>query len=252
MFVNTVRAEWTKLTTTKAFWWTTGLFLGGAVLFGIFELALVHRWVKEAVMSAGDANGFIRNLAIQILLIQAVMVVTTEYRYKLVPIDFTAVPRRWVVMLAKVLLYGLIAAALTCLGLLIAYGMMQSFPNDASRGNIHVFSYDEGGRMLWAMPLAVFLAVFFCQGLGMLMHQTAGAVVVLLLLYTSFTGLPLFIPKYGETIMKILPFQSFHHSITGDPLQGTGLSNWQVWLIWAAWCLVLWIAGLIFVEKRDA
>ncbi|WIM70722.1 hypothetical protein [Corynebacterium suedekumii] len=38
MFINTLAAEWTKLRTTRSFWWTTALFilmgLGWAALSG--------------------------------------------------------------------------------------------------------------------------------------------------------------------------------------------------------------------------
>ena len=112
MFLNTLRAEWTKLHTTKAFWWTSLLI----VAFGLILAAFVGKNVTEIMgvkmLQAKYAVSGVQGMSIIVIAIQAIMVVTSEYRHKYQSVTFMATPNRTVVALAKLVLYGVIAAVL--------------------------------------------------------------------------------------------------------------------------------------------
>ena len=113
MFLNTVHSEWTKLRTTKSFWWTTVLIF-----------LIVTGWTLLNSLNAGEAvlgisplqerslGSIILLMGMPIIMIQAAMVVTTEYRYRTQSLTFMANPQRWTVACAKLLLYGVIAAVI--------------------------------------------------------------------------------------------------------------------------------------------
>ena len=82
MFLNTLHAEWTKLRTTKSFWWTTGLIF-----------VIITGWTLLNSLNAGEAvlgisplqpnalAAILLVLIVPILMIQGAMVITTEYRH---------------------------------------------------------------------------------------------------------------------------------------------------------------------------
>lgn len=75
--MNTVKSEWTKLVTTKAFLWTTALF----VFFALGMAAIAGRFATESQMGipllmADSTLLGISGMGFYVIIIQAIMVVT--------------------------------------------------------------------------------------------------------------------------------------------------------------------------------
>ena len=259
MFFNILKSEWTKLRSTASFWWTTGLVFvisvgvaaiissagntadmagtGGAVSMGTSPLVLTMPFTI---------------VGLPILLIQAIMVVTTEYRFGLVPQNFLATPTRWPVMLAKFVLYAVIAAVISFLVVVLSYLVSQLLQSGDAAELTSPFEDETGKRQLWAIPLATVVAVLFVQGLGMLVRQTAGAVAITIIWLLGFDQFLRLIPKAGDDIAKTMPFQNMNNFLRDMPFEGTEWSSWSSLGVFALWAVVAWVAGLLLTLKRDA
>ena len=254
MFFNTVHAEWTKLRTTKSFWWTTALIF-----------LIVTGWTLLNSLNAGEAVLGIsplqpRSLAsilvlmgVPIMMIQGAMMVTTEYRYKTQSLTFLANPNRWSVACAKLVVYGVIAAVIAFLGLVYIFVLADLTANESAAEAFQPFSSDDGKHMLWAFPIAAFGAVLFVQGLGLLLRQTAGTVAISLILYMGLENLVRLLPVVGDKVIHFMPFTAFQNWALdyvdeNAPWSSIGFEA----LVFFGWAGVLWILGVIVLEQRDA
>ena len=124
--VNLIKSELIKLRSTKALWWTSGLILffslGFAPLNGAMTGSLLtseeaqkdpelYMSVVAGIGSDMGLSGFL-SFGMMIVMIQAVMLVTTEYGANTSKTTLLATPTRWQVPIAKFLVYGVIASVL--------------------------------------------------------------------------------------------------------------------------------------------
>ncbi|MDR7330341.1 multidrug ABC transporter permease [Corynebacterium guangdongense] len=251
MFHHTLLSEWTKLRTTASFWWTTGLVL----LVSIGWAGLLATFTPDgpgAFMTPDLAHSGFLVFGVPVIMIQAIMVVTTEYRYGLPAANFLATPRRWQVALAKVVLYAVIAALLTLVCLTTSYWLSDLLAPASVSEWYRPFETDAARRYLWAYPTFMAVLVVFCQGLGLLLRQTAGTVALALIWYLGLEQAVRLIPRVGERILRYLPFENLNAVLVNMPVRGT---EWDVWvsaLIFLAWAVVAWVAGVVVLQRRDA
>lgn len=252
MFLNTLRAEWTKLHTTKAFWWTSLLI----VAFGLILAAFVGKNVTEIMgvkmLQAKDAVSGVQGMSIIVIAIQAIMVVTSEYRHKYQSVTFMATPNRTVVALAKLVLYGVIAAVLTFLTVLASFYLAKMLATAEESATLDVWNDPAARRIMWAYPLVAFLLTVLGQAIAFIVRQTAGAVALLLLWMTTLESLLTLVPKVGTYVGKYGPMSNMSafigdSAITDGPwgVAGSGL-------YFAAWVVGFYIVGLVLLNRRDA
>ena len=255
MLLNTFRAEFTKLRTTRSFWWTSGIFLvfawGWAALVAAFTSAGLEgiSSINVAVVPVG-----VQYLGFAVLMIQAIMVVTTEYRYGMQSVTLMSNPNRFMVAACKLLLYGFIAALLTLVGVAGAFLIADWMAKGVVAEMFDPFNDDIGRRLLWTFPVGAAALVMFAQGLGLLLRQTAGAVSVGLIFFLGIDQFILFLPKIGEKLVHYSPFRGMGNWITdyapGDAPWGDSVTAYGA--VFLAWALVLWVGGLINLMARDA
>ncbi|MDY3126950.1 MAG: ABC transporter permease, partial [Corynebacterium sp.] len=149
----------------------------------------------------------IQMLAMPVLAIQGIMIVTTEYRYKAQMNTYLATNKRWQAALVKACMYAAIAALLVFIACIVVLWMAGSLGNDN----------DLVQRILWVFPLGMALLVFFGQGLGLLLRQTAGVVALTLILYLGLGNLVMFIPKIGEDLVNYMPFTALNNFLLNTP-----------------------------------
>ncbi|MBA1837884.1 ABC transporter permease [Corynebacterium sp. zg912] len=242
--LNLFPAEWTKLRSTASFWWTAGLI----VLFSAFYGALFGYTSRVSGMPYVPMT-VVATVALTtgiIVIVQQSMVVTTEYRFGIPATNFRVAPRRWQVAVAKLLLGALLAFLVTLVGLAVAFALgdlTATVPaNWLSNKAVH--------RALWAVPLGMALITVFQQGVGWLVRNTSGAIVVgmgMMLLVETIVGL---IPRFGADVAKYLPFGNLMAFMTDQPT-----ANWSLpvsLLIFVVWAVAVWVAGVLTLEARDA
>lgn len=255
MLFNTLRSEFTKLITTKSFWWTTAIFL--IISWGwAFAAAKFSGDGLDGVSAVNTAALTLQILIIglPVLMIQAIMVVTTEYRYGVQVPTYLANPNRVAVAAVKLLMYGVVAAILAFLAVAGAYLIGDTLSSDMVAETFHPFDDDAGKRNLWGFPLATFLAVFFAQGLGLLLRQTAGTVAVTLILFLGLDQLITFVPKIGDKLVNFSPFGALMNWLNNvaptDAPWGESVTGY-LW-VFVAWAVALWVTGVALLVKRDA
>lgn len=253
MFFNLIRSEWTKLRSTASFWWTTGLVFLLSLGFTALSAGLAdpENPGMMPVTPASVVQSFTA-FGIAVILIQAIMVVTTEYRFGLAAGNFLATPTRWPVLVAKLVLYGLLAAVISLIVILASYALASALLPEELKETFTPFEDDEGLRSLWVIPLVTFVAVMFVQGIGLLVRQTAGAVAITIIWLLGFDQFLRMVPKIGEDIARAMPFHNMNMFINGEPYEGTEWTEWSSFGVFLAWALVAWIAGLLLTMKRDA
>ena len=241
--LNLFPAEWTKLRSTASFWWNSALILVFGAFFGaLFGFASKLGGMPYAPLTVAATMALITAI---VVIVQASMTVTTEYRFGIPPTNFRVAPKRWQVAVAKLVLGAVLAALATFLGLAVAFTIGDlTAPVPANW-----VSNTASRRALWAIPLGMALITLFQQGVGWITRNTAGAVVTgmgMMLLIESIVG---FIPRYGADVAKFLPFGNLMAFMTNSP------ANWTLpvsLLIFAVWAVVAWIVGVVLLETRDA
>lgn len=249
--LKTIQSEWTKLHTTVSFWWTSGL----AILFSVGWAMGIAKLDNPEMPTYGGALVVLGYMSFGLLtlMIQAMMVVTTEYRFKVSATNMTLTPQRWKVALAKLVVYGGYAAALCFLILVVSFIFGDLIAANPIDWTSNVYSR----RALWAIPLATFTSVMLVQGIGWIVRHTAGALAIYLgFQFVVETALPI-IPKVGMKIQAYAPFKNLQHFISNiqNPGPEPGLSApielWQSYVLFAVWAVVLYGIGLLLLEKRD-
>lgn len=242
--LNLFPAEWTKLRSTASFWWTSALIIAFGAFYGaLFGTASKLGGMPYAPLTVAATMALTTAI---IVIVQASMTVTTEYRFGIPPTNFRVAPKRWQVAVAKLVLGAALAALLTFFGLVVAFAIGDlTAPVPANW-----VSNTASRRALWAIPLGMALITLFQQGVGWIVRNTSGAVVTgmgMMLLVESIVS---FIPRYGADVAKFLPFGNLMAFMTNSPTQ-----DWTLpvsLLIFAVWAVVAWIVGVVLLETRDA
>lgn len=249
---KTILAEWTKLRTTKSFWWTSVLALAFSLAW-VAAVAALDNPSFPTYAGAMAVAGY-SSFGMMTLMIQAIMVVTTEYRYKVNSTNFTLTPQRWQVALSKLIVYGGFAVVFSFLTLVLCFIL-----GDAIAANPIGWTDNEFClRALWAIPLATFTSVVLAQGIGWIVKQTAGALAIFLGWQLVLEPSLALIPKVGSKIQTYAPFTNLQYFSANfqnpgpEPGISAPLGLWESFLLFAVWAVVLYGVGLLLLERRDA
>lgn len=269
--LRTIRSEWIKLTTTKAFWWTSALIvlvsLGMAALFGYttgltlnnpqfredpqFVMAMRETLKFPAAVSGFDLFG------IMIVLIQSVLLVASEYSTGTSKTTVLATPKRWPVPVAKLLVYGIYSVVLTFVVLIACVYVLRftaainiddaSFLSDLSLGA------DDAWVRLARYCLYSFLCVMLAIGVTYVVRNTAGAVALILLwkLIVEMAIIP-FVPWVRDHLPQYMPFANANAALNLQNLDDAPWGQMGSLLYFGLWALVLFGLGVVALTRRDA
>ncbi|WKD58666.1 ABC transporter permease [Corynebacterium caspium] len=246
--MNTLHSEWIKLRSTKSFWWTSALIILIPLILHVMTMQLDG----ETFNSPSMILAILVPIILVIVPIQAAMVFTTEYRYKLQEFTYLATPNRTQVALAKLLLYGVISVILVTASFCISLvGINLAVPSEAYR-----IPYDNPDNLefIGTSALGTFFLVTFVQGVAMMLRHTAGVVALMLSWALALEDLLRFIPRIGEYISDWLPFghlKSYlgHNTFISLDREWSETDNILYFMVFAC---VFFVLGIILLEKRDA
>ncbi|QPK83047.1 ABC transporter permease [Corynebacterium qintianiae] len=240
--LNLFPAEWTKLRSTASFFWTTGLILAAAAGFAAIFAAPAGGGMYipiTVIMTVGMISAII-------VIVQAAMVVTTEYRFGVQATNFRLAPQRWQVALAKLLLYAALAAATVFLASVLAFTLGDALASVPANWTSNAATL----RALWALPLGAALLVMFTHGVGWIVRNTAGTVTLVFAMQFVAETVIGFIPRVGRDIVGYMPFSNLFAFMFNTPTQNHGV--WASLGIFAAWALAAWVVGVVLLHRRDA
>jgi ABC-type transport system involved in multi-copper enzyme maturation permease subunit len=176
--IRLVRAEWTKLFTTKVW---LGLLLGACVMVGGFAALLTGfagnpesglppvgtpMFEKVALSQATNAT--------VLFLILGIIGMTQEYRHRTATPTFLAEPRRWRVVVAKLIAYALVAVPFALV--LLAVNVLVVGVYAGARGAAPSLT-SENLEVLATSGLALVIYALMGVGLGALLRNQVGAIV---------------------------------------------------------------------------
>ena len=248
-------SEWAKIITVRSTYWTalTTLIVGVGISILFSWLLSTNLSTMSAVDKAKiDISFTIFGLDFALLAVGVlgVLVISSEYSSGMIRTSLTALPRRGLLMSAKVIV--LAAVALLC-GLIVAWA---SYLGGRPFWNAQDIHFDLGSsgnlRAVFGAALGLMLVALFGFAVGALIRHTAGAVAIVVGIYfvaPIITGL---LPgTWGKDVDKLMPSNAAHAMILTYHDPGT-LTPLNGLLVLLAWIVILLGAAFALFKKRDA
>jgi ABC-2 type transport system permease protein len=252
--IRLVRAEWTKLFTTRVW---IGLVLGACVLAGGF--AALFTGLAGATDRNGQTGippvgtGRYEEIALSVganasvlLLILGIIGMTQEYRHRTATPTFLATPRRGRVVVAKLIAYALAAVPFALLVLAVDVLVVEIYAG--ARGHAPPLS-GANLRTLAASGLVLVVFAVIGVGVGALLRNQVGAIVgALVYLYV----IEPIVSSIGaiQGAYKWLPGGAVQ-AITSDFQAPQLLAPWQGALLLLGYGLLAAALGTVLAVRRD-
>ena len=260
-FGHYLLAEWTKIRSVRSTLWT--LIAALVVIVGFTALitwVTVANWtgphaatrdaraIADPTSIIFGASVYLGQLAIAVL---GVLVVTTEYSTGVIRASLLAVPKRYTMLAAKVVVFTVV---MFILAEVIAFGSF--FVGSAilhSRVQVSL-STEDVLRATFGAGLYLVAYGLFGLAIGVLVRHTAGSISIAV-------GVAFVLP----ILTGLLPDTSFYNHLNAYLPQQAGsqvylvrpagvqlLSAWQGFGVLCIWVAVLLAVGAFFFNRRDA
>jgi hypothetical protein len=217
---DVVRSEWTKFFSLRSTRWTLAAFAVTGVALGTLISALTgHAWAHLSAQSRANwdpTNNTLAGLIPGYLLIPmlGVLMMSSEYTSNAIRSTLAAVPRRHLVLAAKVLVFAAVAFAVDEVVTLVAF-----FAGQAVMGSAPHATIGQPGVLRALVLSGAFLVLMGLLGIGIgtivrrsawAVAAYAGIVLVLPMILIALPGHawrfgPLLILGNSEAAVKILP-----------------------------------------------
>jgi ABC-2 type transport system permease protein len=244
-----------KLFTTRSPLWCTLAALAVTIGFAAL-IAGVDTNNPETIAS----TQFGYNFGLMVIMVMAVLAITTEYRFGTIRATFQAIPNRTAALLAKT---GVVAVFAGLIGETAAFGSVGIAKLVRSSADLGINTAYEW-RAVAGVGLVYALTAVIAVAVGTLIRHSAGAVSLMLIYVLLVEGLVALIPKVGLDIQHWMPFYVADKFITGDPdpssrlvtegppPSAADLSPWWSLAYFAGFALLILIIALVTTNKRDA
>ncbi|MGY1604273.1 ABC transporter permease [Geodermatophilus sp. SYSU D00815] len=248
-----VRAEWTKLFTTRVW---IGLLIGACVMAGGFAalftgLAGVEQNGQPGLPAVGTEQyeelvfSVAANASV-LLLILGIIGMTQEYRHRTATPTFLTTPRRGRVVAAKVLAYALAAVPFTLL--VLAVNVLVVLLYAGARGDAPSLAGDNL-QTLTAAGLVLVVFTVIGVGVGALLRNQVGAIV----------GSLVYLYVVEPIVSSIGAIQGAYKWLPGGAVQAVTsdfqapdlLEPWQGGLLLLGYGLVAAVLGTFLAVRRD-
>ena len=245
-----VRAEWTKLFSTRMWLW---LLIGACVMVAGFAvlatafagdpesgLPAVGTPQYEEIVLATAANANV------LFLILGIIGMTQEYRHRTATPTFLTTPRRGAVVVAKLIAYALAAVPFALLVVAVNYVVVAV--HAGARGAAPALSGDNL-TTLASSGLALVIYAVLGVGIGALLRNQVGAIVGGLVYLFVIEPIIRSIPATSGAY-KWMPggaLEALTATLRGPEL----LEPWQGGLLLLGYGLVAAVLGVLFAVRRD-
>jgi ABC-2 type transport system permease protein len=222
------------------------------LLLGVFMAVGEVVAEPEATSGTVDAlGGSLSGVGIAELVAAAlgVLVVTGEYASGMIRSTFTAVPRRWLVVVAKALVVAATVFAAAMVATLLAFTVAQQLL--ASDGKSISFSAPGVLRALVGAALYLAVVAVLGAGFGWLLRSTAGALMTLFAILYLLPVLEVVLPRrVSDAVMPYLPANAGSAVMQLTP--GDLLAPWTGFAVLLGYSALLLCAAALVVQRRDA
>jgi ABC-type transport system involved in multi-copper enzyme maturation permease subunit len=258
-FGKLLLTEWIKIRSVRSTLWTLILLFVVTVGFtALLCLAISASWrqsrpathasvIADPVGTILGTGLLFGQLAVCVL---GVMIISSEYGSGTIRVSLLAVPRRWPMLTAKMLVFAIIVFVV---GELAAFG---SFFAGSAILHSHVqVSLSDPGVTRAILGAGLYLTVlgWFSMAIGGLLRHTAGAITTAIGVVFVLPIIAAFLPaSWGQHIHDYLPSSS--GSMIAQAHQGANqvLSPWQGFGVFCIWTALLLAAAFTLLQRRDA
>jgi ABC-2 type transport system permease protein len=251
-----LRSEWTKLRTVRSTMWTLGLTVLIGVAIGALSTGVARaNWLTMSPADRAAFDPIARSLTgvyfgqftIGVL---GVLAISAEYATATIRGTFCAAPRRTPVLVAKALVFGVVALVISEIVALASFLLGQAFLTAPA---IHA-TIGSPGALRAVAGSGLFLCVMglFALGLATIIRHTAGAI-------SAFVGILLVVPlivqqlpgSLDNDLARFLPLRIGAEMVSGPPLTNT-FSPWTGLAVLCIYAAVFLVIGAVVLVKRDA
>jgi ABC-2 type transport system permease protein len=248
--IRLVRAEWTKLFTTKVW---LGLVLGACVLVGGFAALLTgFAGNADSGIPPVGSEGFEEVALAQatnatvLALILGIIGMTQEYRHRTATPTFLAEPRRWRVVVAKLIAYAIAAVPFALVAVAVNVLVVSIYAG--ARGAAPSLT-GHNAEVLFTSGLALVIYALIGVGIGALFRNQVGAIVGALVYLFVVEPVIRSIPATSGAY-KWMPgggLEAMTATFQGPDLLGA----WEGGLLLVGYGLLAALLGTLFAVRRD-
>jgi hypothetical protein len=252
--IRLVRAEWTKLVTTRVW---LGLLLGACAMAGGFAALFTGfagqtgnngQSLPAVGTTAYEQAAFgVSARATVLLLILGIIGMTQEYRHRTATPTFLVSPHRGRVVVAKLIAYALAAVPIGLLVVSTDVLVVEIYAG--ARGAAPSLSGDNLGVLAGAWAALVIYAVIGV-GVGALLRNQVGAIVGALVYLFVVEGIVFRAIPAIAPVLKWLPGGALD-AMTATLNDTDLLEPWQGGLLLLGYGVVAAVAGTLFAVRRD-
>ncbi len=254
-----VRSEWIKMRSMRSTWLTLAGLFAAIVAFGLVSAAVATGQVSDP--SAGGP-GFAgtsplqtvlagANFGVLIVAVLGVLVGAREYSSGMIRTSLAAVPRRWPVLLGKVVSFVAVVTPVVLSGVLIAFFAGTAILSGAGVESVSWSDPDVASYVLGTVGYLVGIGVLGVA-LGVLLRGIGAGLGVLIggVLFVP-TLLSALLPDGWDSVLKYLP-SSAGNAFTGTQSAGEILTYGQGVAVFLAWLAVAVLGAGAALMRRDA
>lgn len=246
---DALAAEWTKLRSIRSTYWL--LLAGAAGTVGLAVLITVGLGTGSVEVTGDTFDAAaISLLGVWIgqitFAVVGVLTMTSEYTTGSIRVTFAAVPRRGVLLAAKLAAIGLIAACIGTAVSLVAFLMGQA----VLAGQHRAVGLGDPGSAQAVLSAGCYLAAMGLLGvaLGALLRHTVAAVLAILALGLGPTLVGALFPAWvRDHLLYYLPGPIGNRITATDPPPAV-----VDYIALSAWVAVLALLAFVIIQRRDA
>ena len=244
-----MRAEWTKLVSLRSTRWTLLVTAVGTLLVTFLSTRSALHHPRGWYQGFDPTNQSMAGLALASLAlgVLGVLVISGEYGTGTIRSSLAAVPRRGVLLTAKIAVVGLCTLVIGEVLSFVAFFEGQAVLS----GGAPTASLGQPGVLRVVALSGAFLALFALLGLGLgaVIRHTAGAIAV----FAGFTMLaPVLLHSMSENIARYAPELIFANSVAAVVPQSGSFSATIGVVLMVAYCAAALALGAIVLNRRDA
>ncbi|MHB1599494.1 MAG: ABC transporter permease subunit [Acidimicrobiales bacterium] len=253
-----LRSEWTKLRSVRSTMWTLGITI--VLGIGVSVLATAETRAHWLTTSPASRQGFdpistslvgvfIGQFAIGVL---GVLVMSAEYGTGTMRATLSAAPRRPLVLVAKVIVFGVVALVVAEVVSFLAFFVGQALLTAPAP---HATLGSPGAwRAVVGSGLYVGVLGLFSLGLATIIRHTAGAI-------SAFVGVLLVLPLIVQALPSSIKFDvrrflpdRIGAQILNGPANGFpgAFSPWIGLLVLCGYAMAVLVIGGVLLVRRDA
>jgi ABC-type transport system involved in multi-copper enzyme maturation permease subunit len=260
-FGHYVLAEWTKIRSVRSTLWTLILFVLITVGFtALITWITIANWngphaADRDARALADPTSIIFGASIYLgqltLCVLGALVITSEYSTGVIRASLLAVPKRFPMLVAKVVVFALLIGVVAEV---VAFGSF--FVGSAILHSRVSVSLSQTGMLRAVIGAGLYLTVFglLALGIGTIVRHTAGAIsiaVCVAFVLPILTGL---LPDttFFNHLNAYLPEQAGSQVYLVHPPSTQLLSAWEGLGVLGIWTVGLLAIGAYLLDRRDA